>query len=165
MSRKLYLDLDGVMADFDYAFTEQTGCFPSDLSDDELWEAVYKNPTFFADLPMCPGAADFFQFLLFYKLDPIICTACPKSKYETVALQKREWVRRNLSDDLMVLPVMGGRNKWLFMHKPGDILIDDFQKNIVRWNDAGGVGILHKGDFEATKAAVRALVLPAALAA
>lgn len=29
------------------------------------------------------------------------------------------------------------------MIAPGDILIDDMEKNITRWVEAGGVGILH----------------------
>lgn len=161
MARRLFLDLDGVMAYFDGAFTAQFGAHPKTFSDDELWHQVYSNPTFFADLPLCEGAEGFFQFLRFCKIEPIICTACPRSKYDIVALQKKQWVRRNLSEELLVLPVMGGRNKWLFMQNPGDILIDDFEKNIIPWRKAGGFGIHHLGDFQQTMNAVRSVYLPA----
>jgi len=50
---------------------------------------------------------------------------------------------------------LGGRNKWLFMHQPGDVLIDDFAKNIGPWDAAGGVGILHRS-FAETRAALAA---------
>jgi hypothetical protein len=79
----------------------------------------------------------------------IVCTACPRHNYANVARQKRGWVRQHLSHDLPVLPVTGGKNKALFMHAPGDILIDDFERNIKAWEEEGGVGILHT-DFETT---------------
>ncbi|MDO8312157.1 MAG: hypothetical protein Q7T25_09470, partial [Sideroxyarcus sp.] len=93
------------------------------------------------------------------------CTACPMSNYQNIAVPKHDWVRRNVGHDLLLLAVWGGRNKWLFMQQPGDILIDDFEKNLTPWNDAGGVGILHQGDFEATKTALRKIILPKAQAA
>ena len=138
---RLYLDLDGVMADFDAHFPALFGVDHRQMLDDDMWATINAHPSYFRDMPLCDGAKAFFDRISW--LDPIILTACPKSNYAHVAKQKREWVREHLSTTCHILPVMGGRNKPLFMHSKGDILIDDFRRNIEAWEQDGGVGILH----------------------
>lgn len=139
---KLFLDLDGVMADFDAHFPATFGLDHRSLADDEMWKIINGHPTFFRDLPPCQGAIWFFERIR--PLDPIVLTACNKSNYALIARQKREWVREHLGTEVMVLPVLGGTNKPLFMHAPGDVLIDDFEKNTRVWEEAGGRAILHR---------------------
>lgn len=150
--RTLYIDLDGVMADFDGAFPQVFGLDHRSLADDEMWGHINGHPSFFRDLPPMRGAVDFFRCV--EHLNPVILTACPKSNYPHVAAQKRAWVRAHLSQTCMVLPVLGGRHKPLFMHQAGDVLIDDFGKNCIAWEEAGGVAIKHEGDWAATRAAL-----------
>lgn len=150
---RLYLDLDGVMADFDAHFPAVFGLDHRGMADDAMWSTINAHPTYFRDMPTCPGAVEFFREI--EHLDPIILTACPRTNYQHVARQKREWVREHLSSTITILPVMGGRNKPLFMHQPGDILIDDFERNTDAWFDAGGVPILHRS-FPATMQALKA---------
>lgn len=147
MSRKLFLDLDGVMADFDAHFPAVFGLDHRGLADDAMWERINAHPSYFLDMPPCDGALKFFRAI--QDLDPIILTSCPRTNYQHVARQKRQWVRKHLSGEIMVLPIIGGHNKPLFMHWGGDILIDDFEKNIDPWVKAGGIGILHR-DFTTT---------------
>lgn len=150
MSRQpnVYLDLDGVMADFDAHFPSTFGLDHRSMADDDMWAQINSHPSYFRDMPVCEGAKDFFFRIEW--LDPIILTACPKSNYGHVARQKRDWVREHLSTSCHVLPVMGGRNKPLFMHSRGDILIDDFEKNTNAWKLEGGFAILHR-DFSTTR--------------
>lgn len=160
---RLYLDLDGVFADFDAHYAAMFGKYDKDIPDAELWGKIHASPSFFRDLPMCPGAAEFFrEAMRAYSLcdvhDIAILTACPKDNYAHVARQKREWVREHLSTSVMVLPTAGGSSKPLFMHEPGDILIDDFDRNTNAWKAAGGRAILHKGDFGHTKAQLWSLI-------
>lgn len=154
-TRRLYLDLDGVMADFDAHFPEQFGLDHRSLADDAMWKIINAHPSYFFDMPVCHGALDFFATVA--HLNPIILTACPKSDYQNTARQKRAWVRKHLSASITVLPVMGGRNKPLFMHQPGDILIDDFESNTKVWEQAGGVAILHRG-FDTTLRSLRQII-------
>ena len=149
---RVYLDLDGVMADFDAHFPAVFGLDHRGMADDDMWAKINAHPSYFEDMPLCAGAAEF--FLEIKHLRPIILTACPKTNYAHVAGQKRRWVRSNLGD-FTVLPVMGGHNKCLFMHSAGDILIDDYEKNCWPWEKAGGVAILHKS-FDETRAALKA---------
>lgn len=139
----LYLDLDGVIFDFDSHFRNYFNKDHKQMSDEEMWQHIDSYPTFFRDLPLIPNAKEFFKFISFMFPDLVILTACPKTNYKRAAVQKREAVYEHLGD-YSVLPVSGGRNKALFMHKPGDILIDDFSKNIKAWIELGGYGIFHE---------------------
>ena len=150
---RLYLDLDGVMADFDGDFPAVFGIDHRSLADEEMWARINCHASFFRDLPLMPGALDFYDSIK--HLQPTILTACPKTNYAHVAGQKRAWVREHLSPDATVLPVLGGYNKPLFMHSPGDILIDDWGKNCDAWRKAGGVAIKHEGDFAVTATALK----------
>jgi len=152
MRGRLYLDLDGVMADFDAHFPAVFGLDHRSMADDAMWATINAHPSYFLDMPPCPGALEFFDDIA--TLDPIVLTACPRTNYANAAMQKREWVRRHLSPRTTVLPVMGGRNKPLFMHALGDILIDDFEKNTRSWSEAGGISILHR-NFDDTRVLLR----------
>lgn len=145
---RVYLDLDGVMADFDALFPATFGLDHRSLADDAMWQIINAHPSYFRDMPPCPGAIEFYRSIA--ALHPIVLTACPKSAYVNAATQKRAWVRKHLSRDVTVLPVMGGRHKPLFMHARGDILIDDFQANCEAWRAAGGIAIQHV-DFDETR--------------
>lgn len=139
----IYVDLDGVLADFDAHFPEVFGLSHQGMADDAMWATINAHPSYFLDMPACPGAIEFFRGLETRNLRPIILTACPRTNYKNAALQKRQWVRQHLGKHVTVLPVMGGRNKGLFMHAEGDILIDDFITNVDAWRNLNGVGILH----------------------
>lgn len=139
--------MDGVISDFDKHFVDYfKKNHKEDLTDDQMWELIHSYPTFFRDLPLMPFARGLFEALKPY--NPIILTACPKANYQTVAIQKREWIREHFGD-LTVLPVTGGKNKSLFMHAPGDVLIDDFYSNIKAWRKLGGKGILFQNNEQA----------------
>ena len=149
MSRTLFIDLDGVMADFDGAFPKLFGVDHRTLLDDQMWAHINSHGSFFRDLPPCPGAIEFWREV--EHLNPVVLTACPKSDYANVAAQKRAWVREHLSQTCWVLPVLGGKNKPLFMHQPGDVLIDDWDKNCAAWAAAQGEAIVHDGDWARTR--------------
>lgn len=143
---RIYLDLDGVMADFDTHFVEYFGLDPQSLSDDVLWKKINSYHDFYANLPLMEDALMLFDYLWERQYDGgvSILTACPRSNYKNAAIQKRAWVRKHLSTDITVIPMMGGVNKAMFMHEPGDILIDDMEKNCKAWEELGGKAIVHK---------------------
>jgi 5'-nucleotidase len=114
-----------------------------ELEETKMWEFISKHPSYFLDLEPMPGALEFFQSV--QHLDPIILTACPKVHYRNAAQDKRAWVHKHLSRDIMVLPVLGGINKPLFMHSAYDVLIDDWEPNCKAWTSAGGIAILYRG--------------------
>lgn len=146
----IYVDSDGVCADFEAYYEEAFKHRHDSVADAEMWKNINAHGQFFANLPLIPGTLEFIKnFQLTH--DVVILTACPKSDYQRAALQKKAYFKAHVDPNLIVLPVLGGKNKFLFMQKPGDVLIDDFDKNIVPWNEAGGFGIVHKNWNDTTE--------------
>ena len=146
----IFLDLDGVMFDFEKYFEEYFGVRHDTFDDPEMWKMIHEHGSFFRNLPLMPGAKEFFDWLMTLGYNVQILTGCPRQNFTIAATDKKKAVRQHLSADIQVLTVIGGKNKFVFLNQPGDILIDDFTKNLKPWEDAGGVGV-HHTNFENTK--------------
>lgn len=151
---RIFLDLDGVMADFDRAFPERFGVSHEGMPKKEMWKYISSVPDFFATLPACEGAMDAWRSWLVH-LQPVVLTSCGASHYQEIAVQKKRWVRENLGEGVLVIPVSDGLDKSLLVHSSGDILIDDFGKNCDAWQLAGGIAVKHEGDWATTYNAVK----------
>jgi 5'-nucleotidase len=150
----IFLDMDGVLADFDGGFQKKFGVHPDYYRENKkgMWDLIHSDEEFFTTLPQVAGAVSFYEEVRFgYQLPIAILTACPHSAYEDVARQKKLWIRNNLRYPPMVLPTYGSETKTHFMQDEGDILIDDWGKNCKAWEDAGGRAIKFEGDWEVVK--------------
>ena len=72
-----------------------------------------------------------------------ILTCTGMQNRQKVAKDKIAWIRDFVNEDVVVTCTFKGVQKAAFA-KEGYILIDDTEKNIVAWNQAGGTGILFK---------------------
>ena len=147
MSRPtLWLDLDGVLADFDKRAREMCGDAIVDdkARGDELWSIVHKDPHFYRDLENCVGMPSLWYHARKTGLEVKILTAIPRrTTMPEAEADKRDWCSRFLGADVPVEIGPYSRDKWKHC-KPGDILIDDRADNIDDWvKKGGGVGILH----------------------
>ncbi len=134
---QLYLDMDGVLADFDTGYRQRFGRQSDKLLDDVDWNAVRRTPGFYRDLPPMPDLDELWDGVK--HLDPIILTGVPKSVDEALD-NKREWVKRWLGS----VPMVGCLSKDKCLHgKPGDVLIDDWEKHKDAWTAMGGHWITH----------------------
>ena len=79
-----------------------------------------------------------------YKSRCEILTGVPKPErgIVTVGPDKTEWTRRELSSRVKVNIVLR-KEKIRYCKGPESILIDDYEKNIREWQEAGGTAILH----------------------
>jgi hypothetical protein len=149
---QVFLDLDGVFADFDARVKRLCGKHPNQLDRPRLWKIINSDARFFAELELIEGC------LLLWEatkdLEPIFLTGAPSSKI--FQQQKREWVSRIFGPEFMV-HVVPKRRKREFSG-PHKVLIDDTPENIEQWIEAGGIGILHKGDHESTVHALQQLL-------
>lgn len=141
---RLFLDLDGVMADLEGDYLNRFG-HPMDEAESKakMWSSINGIEDYFYHLPMMAGALEFYRDIKRY--DPIILTSCPTSRYAEVATQKMRWVRKNLDPDVLVITVDGSDRKQYFVQHKGDILVDDYGKNCREWASAGGTAIQHRG--------------------
>lgn len=159
--RTIYLDLDGVFFDFDKHYFDLFGVETKKEDDDVLWRNIKNHGRFFLELPLFDDAKLFLQSVKnlvnrvnmasdFRSHDLVFLSACGKSDFERTAMQKTVAVRNRLDTDLHLIFSPAGRQKYLFMRNQGDILIDDFHKNLLPWRAFGGFTILHQNDFDAT---------------
>lgn len=136
--RQLFVDMDGVLADFDTGYERAFGVRPSTTADNVDWAIVRARPNFYRDLPLMSDAHVLWKYVA--RHNPIILTGVPKSVPEAPR-NKRAWVRKNIGDDVEVRCCLS-KEKCLHA-KPGDILIDDWEKYRHLWHAQGGVWITH----------------------
>ncbi|AFG37504.1 hypothetical protein [Spirochaeta africana] len=139
----LFLDLDGVLADFDRAVVELFGTPPHELHPARLWSRLAKTPGFYASLHWTPDGADLWEFAR--RLSPTILTGLPRGSWAEP--QKREWCARELGSTVPVITCMS-RDKHLQAEQARQvgmtaILVDDRQRLAEAWEAAGGVFIHH----------------------
>lgn len=136
----LFLDVDGVHGAFDAHVLDLFGATPRALGDAELWRRVAAHPTFWLDMPLAPGAREFWKEVRHHR--PTFLTGCPRSDYARAAAHKRRWIERHFPGAPVITCL--SRDKPAAMKAPGDVLVDDFVANIRRWERAGGVGVLFR---------------------
>ena len=147
---KVYLDMDGVLANFDQRFRDLSGMEPkeyeAEYGTEEFWNFIdEKNKIrFWVGIPVMPGAKQLVDAVKNYDYE--ILTA-PSAKKQS-RLGKRLWIRNHQD-------IFGGTPKINFkkakekhLVKPElsqyDILVDDRKDTINRWNEAGGTGIFYQ---------------------
>ncbi len=140
---QLFVDMDGVLADFD-AHHENVFGFRSDkLLDNVDWQAVRKVAGFYEAIPPMVDMRELWEAI--ERHSPIVLTGVPSS-VEEAADNKRRWVRKHLGSHVEVRCC---RSKEKCLHAaPGDILIDDWEKYRHLWIASGGRWITHRGAAE-----------------
>jgi hypothetical protein len=154
----IFLDLDGVMADLESHYLATFGHKMDEAtSRNQMWRNIDGHEGFWLSIPVMKGGKEFFTWLTAQcyhtGAELAILTAAPDvaEKHFPIARHKKQWVKQHLGD-ILVLPAYGSERKAAFVQNPGDILIDDWGKNIKAWEEEGGVGVKHVGDdFETTK--------------
>lgn len=152
---QVYLDMDGVLADFDQHHFDVFGIRPCKTADNVDWAAVRAIPNFYLNIPPMPDMWELFvgvQKMIGHT--PTILTGVPASVSDAPA-NKVGWVEKYLGAHV---PVITCRSKDKFMHaKPGDVLIDDWDNYKSRWEQAGGVFIIHRNAAESLDALAKVL--------
>lgn len=152
--KKIFFDLDGVMADFDRGVHELCGMDafsheddPAYNFDDEMWVRIKEVGHFYDKLELMPGAKKLFDDLYArYGSKCEILSGIPKPKrgITTAGQDKINWVRRMLSDDVVV-NIVYKEDKPDYCTGRDCILIDDLPANIMAWEKMGGTGIINTG--------------------
>jgi 5'(3')-deoxyribonucleotidase len=144
MARKtprLFLDADGVLADFDLAARGLLGMRSKEYIDKHgrgmFWKRLAQAPNFYGDLAEMPDARVLFDAVR--QLKPTILTGLPAGNW--AAPQKVEWAAEHFPG-VPIITCMA-RDKHLHMH-PGDVLVDDREKHRAEYEAAGVVFVHHK---------------------
>ncbi|MBM4292346.1 MAG: hypothetical protein FJ138_13670 [Deltaproteobacteria bacterium] len=159
----LFLDLDGVLADFDLGVERVTGRRPHELASRDLWRAVARARGFFAELPWTHDGRALWEATR--ALSPVVLTGLPMGGWAEA--QKRAWCARELGVEVRVITCLA-REKPSFARAHCEalraaggpaltpLLVDDRPKHQAAWEEMGGVWVTHTSAAESL-AALRAL--------
>ena len=150
MRRQIYLDCDGVLADFDNSAQALLGA-PSHLFEKrhgagEFWRRLAKAEDFFEHLDLLPDARELYEAVK--GKGPIILTGMPHGKWAEP--QKRRWAARHFPGVPVITTAAALKREHCH---PGDVLVDDRTQHRLLWEQAGGLFIHHKS----AKASIEAL--------
>lgn len=149
---QLYIDLDGVLADFDRHYIQMFGELPAkwktdhDHTNNNLdvdWKSM-NDRDFFAGIPLMRDAMELWEYVS--KYNPIILTGCPKTGFDNAAANKRAWVVTHIGPNVPVITCFS-KEKCDYA-QPGDILVDDWEKYKEKWVGKGGLWITHNSAKE-----------------
>ena len=142
MTRIIHLDLDGVLADFNHGVKLATGRRADELPADDLWSRIAAIPDFFLRLEVAESGKLLFETAQSLGEVRILAEMPRKSGCRFAEQEKRSWIAKHFGPDVLFVAVQYALEKAEHA-RPGDILIDDSAKNISRWVEAGGIGIVH----------------------
>lgn len=156
-----FVDLDGVLADFETGFQNIFGLHHKSISTKEVCERIFSYPSFWENLPVMPKALQLYRSIPSTTPVAILTGSFRPMNDNEVTLEtyrdnldvpleklclrcvngKKAWCDKYLGPVEIIFSK--SKNKQLYIREPGDILVDDNEDNIARWLAAGGFGILH----------------------
>ena len=161
-STDIYVDMDGVLADFfgEWAKIMQVNHFSQINKKHDIDDALQKirdTDEFWLNLPLLPQATTLLYLIKKVKGSYNICSS-PLADDPRSEPHKREWIKRNL-DFFPPKNVYITHNKQNYaknLDGTPNILIDDYGVNINAWEEAGGIGFKYKDHkFERTAKAIK----------
>lgn len=144
--KNIYLDMDGVIADFDKRYIELFNITTKQSERDKKWVQFFDKfiqDRHFATLDLMPEAVELMDYLKSTGIPiTILSSTSSENRDNEIRPQKMEWLKKHKIDFPVIL-VPGARLKKDYA-TPDSILIDDTSKNIDDWRREGGIGILYE---------------------
>jgi len=139
--RQIYLDCDGVLADFEGAARAILGvpsaAFEQRHGAAQFWKRLAAVDGFFERLDLLPDAMVLYEAVK--AKGPIILTGMPHGKWAEP--QKRAWAARHFPGVPIITTMAALKREHCH---PGDVLVDDRDQHRRLWEDAGGLFIHHR---------------------
>jgi len=140
VTRQLYLDCDGVLADFDAGAIAVLGMPPRKFEDRYgtrlFWKKLAAAPDFYFSLPLMRDAMELFEAVR--HLHPIILTGLPLGGW--AADQKVRWAAQHFPGTRIITTMARDKRDHA---REGDVLVDDMLKHRHLWEGVGGVFVHH----------------------
>jgi 5'-nucleotidase len=149
---EVYLDMDGVIADFFAEYAKLAGIesgnyrdIPPAKVDPTLNKMVGTN--FFFRLPKFPSADALVDMIVKTFGGYHICSSPLRGDHEGSEKYKTMWIRKNLKTQPKSILITPNKAKYAVQADgTPNILIDDRGSNITAWEAKGGVGIKYQAD-------------------
>ncbi len=140
MTPRLFLDCDGVLADFDEGARRLLGMAPAAFEARrgrrEFWRRIATAPNFYGTLPEMPDARLLFDAVA--HLEPTILTGLPIGKW--AAPQKIGWAAQHFPGVPIITCMARDKHKHM---AAGDVLVDDRENHRAAYEAAGAVFVHH----------------------
>lgn len=142
---QLFLDLDGVLADFEAGAQAVLHMPPAQYQErygpGAFWKKLANTADFYNTLELLPDAMELVEAVR--HVDPIILTGLPIGNWAEP--QKRAWVERHFPGMQVITTLARNKPKYA---APGDVLVDDRERYRDGWEAVGGVFVHHVGAGE-----------------
>jgi hypothetical protein len=146
---QLFLDCDGVLADFDRGAESVFGCPPRKFEEQHgthwFWKTLHGYRDFYATLPAMADAQVLFDAVK--HLGPVILTGCPQGGWAQE--QKLRWRDQHFPGVEMITTLSKDKRDH---GRPGDVLVDDYLKYRPRWEEMGGIFVHHRSAHDSLQA-------------
>lgn len=157
MRQTIYLDMDGVLADFDAALrtrgvaNNETNFIhlpkdqwtPPQVELDRQVRECMEAPDFWNNIPLMEGAKGLWQYAMSFR-QVFVLTALPRETAQAglIEAQKRAWIQRYFGpfpDENVLVVQRADKKKYATQ---GAVLVDDMLVNCREWNGAGGTAVV-----------------------
>lgn len=145
---RLFLDCDGVLADFDEGtrrlFGMKPAAFEAKHGRRELWRRIATADNFYGGLPEMPDARMLFDAVAHLK--PTILTGLPIGNW--AAPQKIGWAADHFPGVAVITCMARDKHKHM---AAGDVLVDDRDNHRAEYENAGIVFVHHRNAADSIK--------------
>lgn len=161
---EVFLDMDGVLADFFSEYAALAGLPPGSTYRDV--PPAKNSPTldkmigtdFFYRLPKFGSADTLVAMVVKFFGSYSICSSPLRGDHENSGVQKSRWIREHLNPQPRHIYIESRKEKHAVQPDgTPNILIDDRKDNIIKWEAAGGIGIKYQADEDGLDVIARGL--------
>jgi len=142
---KIYLDMDGVIADFNARYKELYKIYPSEADTYKVFDGFFTqfiDDQQFAKLDLMSDAVELIEYLKTLSIPTEILSSTSSERRDAeIRKQKLEWLDKH--DITFPVNLVPGKRFKKDYSNANVILIDDTSVNIDQWRREGGIGILH----------------------
>lgn len=164
----LYLDMDGVQADFFTAWAKwhadkfgmshverYKDIGSREQREQSIAELSAEGPEFieefFATLPVLPSFPALLSFLNQNNIEFTVLSAPLRGMNGPSIAGKRRWLNEHNPGTAGTAIFTGQKERYAVLNGQANVLVDDYKKYIQSWSDRGGIAVLHRdNNLEAT---------------
>ena len=145
----VFLDMDGVLVDFFGAFAKLANVEHWKQMDSQRLQGVLDKivgSDYFAKLPKTNACDSIVEMAIDFAGSYSILSSPLRGDIANSTKHKRAWVIDNLSPQPAKTIIIRDKSQYALLNGVQNILIDDRENNIHKWQEAGGYGIKYQAN-------------------
>jgi 5'(3')-deoxyribonucleotidase len=156
----LYLDMDGVQADFFGAWADKHNVShwkAIENKEGEIEQLANSTPEqvydFFRNLRLLSGGKDIIDWVKKHNIPYTVLSAPLRGPFAEQSKQaKRDWLDEHHPGSSSTAIFTSQKHKYAVVDGVKNVLVDDFGPYIQKWTDAGGIPVKHEDESEIASA-------------